>query len=277
MNTGIRIGRWFATVVIAAAAAVVGCQPDEPEEAPTPTETAYAQLPAMSGGTLQELGPHRYTSTIVTRYASDTASRREERQELVWQDMHNYRYEVWLDGELHTLEYRQGNHMLRRHGAGSYHFATPTAGTHTLTKTMIPGDVNLAKFRAGLVVEEAPVPKEDQDPDGKERRLYTLALHTAPTEGTGDEVDQKLLAQGHSGIPVTLDGHALVDGLGNRLRLEFDGSYRKRKSGSLEAEPTLVTGTISRQDAPDGLELHPPAEAAVLFFEKQQESRTTAP
>ena len=277
MRIWIRMGLRFGIGMVALTASLAGCQPDVAGEPETPAVIVPAKLPAMSGGTLQELQAHTFSSTLVTRYTSDTASRREERQILLWQDMQNYRYEVWQDENLQSLEYRQGEYMLRRRGNGDYHFAHPSAGSQMLAKTMIPCDVTLAKFSAGLQVEEIPLPKEDQDPDGKERRLYTLALRTASSDESTELQHQQLLAQGYSGIPVTMDGHALVDGLGNRLRVEFEGSYLKRKSGTLEEEPTLVTMTMSRVLAPDGLDLHPPAEAAVLFFEKQEESRKAAP
>ena len=272
-------GRWSLALALALALALFGCKPEgeveEVEEQPSTTE-----LPPMSVGTAQAIGPHRHFARVVVDVEPGTTTDPEEEQlEVIWLDLTNYSMARHVDGRLKSLEIREGDQAAKRLASGKYAWRSPRPGPDVLLKTLSAFDTLIARFRSRLRVEAVDLLPED--PDGWTR--YSLSLMPPPAVAEGEspmeQLERSTLKDGHSALPLSLIGEVLVDEFGNRRDVILEGSYRKRSGSSFESGAVTVTLAESRValGPSDGLDI--PVEIAVMFAERRSvdEEATPAP
>ncbi len=269
--------RWVTALVLGLA--LVGCkgveETDQPEEAGVSSE-----LPPMSVGTAQAIGPHRHLARVVVAVEPGASTDPEEEQlEVVWLDLTRYSMSRHVDGRLKSLEIRDGDQAAQRLKSGRYKWRTPRPGPDVLLKTLSAFDTLIARFRSRLLV--TPVELLPEDPDGWSR--YTLSLAPLPVVAEGESAMERLerdiLNDGHSALPLSLSGEVLVDEFGNRRQVNLEGSYRKRSGAGFESGAVAVTLEESRiaLGPSEGLDI--PTEVAVLFAERRgtEEEPSAAP
>ncbi len=225
-----------------------------------------AELPAMSPGTIQAIGPHVYTSTLETsRSDAGDGEPANDRLELVYQDIDHYRMSRWSDGVLDLEEYRDDDLFVFRKARGGFRWGQAVAGSSYLLDTIHPCERTLGNFSSELWIEE--IDTRPEDPEGFRR--FTLRLR--PEAADDPDREQRALAAGHSSLPLTLSGEVVTDEFGNRREAQIDGTFRDRRQGVFEEMVTAVTYFESRVGAPDGVGLQPPVAATPMILERKAE------
>lgn len=227
---------------------------------------ASVDLPAMSPGTIQAVGPHVFTSTLETSMAD--AGEHEpanDRLELVYQDIDHYHMSRWSDGTLDLEEYRDEDLFVFRKARSGFRWGQAVAGSSYLLDTIHPFERTLGNFSSELWIEE--IDTRPEDPEGFRR--FSLRLLTRIAEDPAREA--KSLAAGHSSLPLTLSGEVVTDEFGNRREAQIDGTFRERRQGAFVEVVTAVTYFESRVAAPDGVGLQPPAAATPMILERKAE------
>jgi hypothetical protein len=253
--------RLITSAMFAALAGFAACnggtEKDSGGDAPEQTE-----LPPMSVGTIQALGPHVFASEAeVEAPEGSTARARSDRLELVWQDTKHYRLSTWEAGALYRDQYREGDLVVERGSRTPFRWVKPSVSPDELTETIDPFEVNLSRFRSALDVVEV-----DSAPDAPAgSRRFELGL-IERTHSEAEEIDR-----GHSALPLTLTGAVVVDEHANRLSATFEGSYRCRNGSEFDPVATSVSYSESRTPHPDGVALQPPPEASPMLMERKAE------
>ncbi len=254
-----------ATGLIAAlwVAALPGCGRTPQDGAPD-GEAASLELPPMSEGTIQALGPHLFVGeTRVEPAAGSSVLERTDRVELRWQDRHHYHLRRWADGEPRTEEIREDDLLLVRKARGRFQWAAPSPGPTVLRDTIVPGERALADVEAVAILSAEEGASETP-------RRFSIAL--APAFAADDDaarsaLEAELAQRGASRLPVALDGEAEVDELGNRTRLRVEYTYRVPRGDRFESATVTLVHEESREPRPDGTDLDIPPEAAVMLAE----------
>ncbi len=261
------------------------CKGSDDASAPV-VAVSTEELPPMSVGTAQAIGPHRFAANVKVDVEEGTVQVPvEEQVECTWIDLTHYSFQRHEDGKLKSQDIRDGDLAVRRKASGRFSFRSPRPGPDVLLKTLTPFDTLIARFRNRLVIQAVDLRPED--PDGCKR--YALSLEPLPAVADGaspiEELERSTWDAGHSALPLSLDGEVLVDEFGNRREVILEGSYRKRKGTSFETGAVLVTYAESRTAlGPDnGLVIPPDAEVmlavrrAEAAGEAEQEAETHAP
>ena len=228
------------------------------------TDTGVAtELPPMSVGTIQAMGPHVFTATVEQEAPEGaSAPARDDRMELVWQDTRHYRMSTWALGVLDIDEYREGDLLVYRRAKTPFRWGRTSIAPDALGKTITLFDHTLSPFRSALQVMEVDSAPEDP----ADTRRLELSLAERPT-GT----DLEEAARGHSALPLTLVGAVLLDEFDNRVLAEFEGTYRRRDGPLFDEVATTITYSSSRIVHPDGVALQAPPEAAPMLLERKAE------
>ena len=239
------------------------------EDTRSAEEPTGVELPPMSVGTIQAIGPHVYTSSLkIERPDRGDAPADVERLELIWLDLEHYRLTRWKDGTLAEDEYRDGDLLVFRRGKGAFRWGQPSPGANYLLATITPFDTAMVEFAQDVqIVEESP---RSGDPDGYQRFTFSLRV-----DAPGSDRDR--LSAGHSSVPVAVVGAVLVDGSANRMDVYVEGSYRAKELGQFAEQPTGLLFYETRSAQPGGVELHPPAEAMAMLLERKQQRLVDTP
>jgi len=250
---------WFTVLLL-----LIACGGDK-EGGGDGDDHQQAELPPMSVGTIQMIGPHVYESTLeIERPEGSSLSSSTARVELTWLDLEHYRLTHYKNGTLAEDEYRDGDLLVYRRGKGAFRWGRPSADAGYLMATLTPFDTALVEFAQDLqVAEEKPRPG-----DPEEYRHFSFTLR--PGEGAAEG---SLLAAGHSSVPISVDGSVVVDGTGNRVEASMEGSFRAKARGQFDGQATTVTFSETRAVPAEGVELLPPPEAMAMLLERKLDRR----
>ena len=261
--------RVAVAVVVAAALACGACKGDERSKEAL-VEDERVELPPMSVGTAQAIGPHRFSATVtILAEPGSSSGAGEERTEVTWLDLTNYTMTRHVDGELKSQDIREGELALKRRAEGRFTWRSPRPGPDVLLKTISPFDTLIARFQSRLLVGLAE-PREG-DPPGHQR--YTLSLTPAPGMAEGEDplvaLERATLDAGHGTFPVELSGEVRIDELGNRHEVKLEGRYRKRAGASFDVGAVMVSYVEERSALDDTAVLAIPTVALLMFAERR--------
>lgn len=229
-------------------------------------EAASVELPAMSPGTIQAIGPHVFTSSLETSGPNDTDGEpANDRLELVFEDISHYRMSRWSDGALDLEEYREDDLFVFRRSKSAFRWGQAVAGSSYLLDTIHPFERALNHFSTELVLEEIEARQEDPETF----RRFRLGLR--PRTGEDPDLEQRSLNAGSSALPLTLTGEVTTDEFGNRRQAQLEGTFRDRGLSGFDEEPTTIVYFEHRVAAPEGVGLQPPAAATPMIFERRAE------
>lgn len=260
MSRGVPILAASAVVLLSFGACRGGSGENEGED-----NTASVDLPAMSPGTIQAIGPHVFTSSLESSSPDDgEEGPANDRLELVFEDISHYRMSRWSGGALDLEEYREDDMFVFRRTKGPFRWGQAVAGSSYLLDTIHPFERALNHFAGELVIEEIEARKEDPETF----RRFRLGLRARPED---PEWEQRSLREGHSALPLSLTGEVTTDEYGNRRQAQLEGTYRDRGLNEFDAEPTTLIYFESRVAAPEGVGLQPPAAATPMIFERRAE------
>jgi hypothetical protein len=222
-------------------------------------------LPAMSPGTIQAIGPHVFTSSLETSGPDDGEDGpAKDRLELVFEDISHYRMSRWSDGALDLEEYREDDLFVFRRSKGPFRWGQAVAGSSYLLDTIHPFERGLNHFSAELVIEEI----ETREEDPETFRRFRLGLRASPED---TEQEPRSRGAGHSALPLTLTGEVTTDEFGNRRQAQLEGTFLDRGLSGFDEDPTTIIYFESRVAAPEGVGLMPPAAATPMIFERKAE------
>lgn len=258
-------GVWTGAVLAVVIAAVLpGCPGSRGTQAQDEVEEAV-ELPPMSEGTLQTLGPHIFVAEtrLVPGEGSDRRART-ERIELRWQDRQHYHLRRWVDGERRSEEIREEDWGLVRKGNGSFLPGAPVPGTEVLRDSMVPGDRMLGEVELAAQLREEP----REDDEAPRRFVLELRSELAVEDAAArEELERRYADFGATMFPVSVDGEITTDEYGNRTRMRVAYGYRVAEGLVYGAPVIEKIHEESRELAPGGVDLEIPAEAAVWLAE----------
>lgn len=264
-------GSWLALAGALLALSTSGCK-GEQEIGDAVAAASTDELPPMSVGTAQAIGPHRFAANVTVEVEPESGTEpTEEQVECTWLDLTHYSFQRHENGQIRSQDIRDGDMAVRRKKSGRFSWRSPRPGPDVLLKTINSFDTLIARFRSRLVVQAVDLRPED--PDGCRR--FALSLRPMPAlaegESAAESLERSTWNAGHSSLPLSLDGEVLVDEFGNRREVILEGSYRKRSGTSFEAGAILVTYAESRTllGPDDGLVVPPDAE--VMFAVRRAE------
>ncbi len=268
---GRSIHGWVAISAVLLCLGLGACKGEETPEVAVEV-VAPDELPAMSVGTAQAIGPHRFAAFLtVTPEEGSSTEEEAEQIECTWLDLTRYSLQRHVDGKLKSQEIRKDDLALRRKGSGKFAWRSPRPGPDVLLKTITPFDKLIARFRCRLVVQSVDL--LPNDPDGFTRYALSLAPPPAAAEGESamEQLERRIRDDGHSALPLELAGEVLVDEFGNRREVTLEGSYRKRSRGDFESGAVAVVYAESRTALGPGSGLVVPPEADVMFAVRRAE------
>jgi hypothetical protein len=260
-----RRGGWIGAVLgVAITAGLSGCP--GPGETQTQDQVVEpVELPPMSEGTLQVLGPH--ICVAETRLVPGEGSERRartERIELRWQDRQHYHLRRWVDGERHSEEIREEEWGLVRKGDGPFMPGAAMAGSEVLRDTMVPGNRMLGEVEPAAVLREEP----REDDTAPRRFVLELRSELAVEDAAArEDLERRYAEFGATMLPVSVDGEITTDEHGNRTRMRVAYGYRVTDGPGYGAPVIEKIHEESRELAPGGVDLEIPAEAAVWLAE----------
>lgn len=265
-------GSWLALAGALLALSMGGCKGEE-EAGDAVVAVSTDELPPMSVGTAQAIGPHRFAANVTVEAEPESGTEpTEEQVECTWIDLTHYSFQRHENGQLRSQDIRDGDMAVRRKKSGRFSWRSPRPGPDVLLKTITPFDTLIARFRNRLVVQAVDLRPED--PDGCRRFALSLRPMPAVAEGESalDSLERSTWNAGHSSLPLSLDGEVLVDEFGNRREVILGGSYRKRSGTSFEAGAIEVTYAESRTPLGPGDGLVIPPDAEVMFAVRRAEA-----
>lgn len=223
-------------------------------------EEENLELPPMSVGTIQAVGPHVFTSSLTVASEGDSSARLgDDRIELIWQDLEHYRLTRWRDGAVILEEYREGDILVFRRGAGAFRWGNATPGAEHLTDTITPFSTAIRDFFSELQVRELDA----------EEGFRRFALSVTRHEGDATNWQRRHFELGHSSLPLTLDGEVTVDQFANRIDARLEGTFRDRGSSGFDEAITELSYFETRIAAPEGVALQPPIGASPMLLERR--------